>query len=188
MDGRRAGADDSDSFAVGGVTFRPGTGVVELAFEVFETWEVRCVGTVKEAGTADQVSTCGSVALLSLDRPDMLVRIPRSLADTSMKVHIFSQIEHVVDVGHVLSQLDMIGKALGKVPAAINLRDVELVERRFTIHSRAGISIPIPHPTEIAPGLEALDSLADLTESVDGRDAAEAGAHHQHIAFYIDLG
>lgn len=45
------------------------------------------------------------------------------------------------------------------------------------------IPIPVPHAAKVRAGFETLDVEFVLSQPVDRRDSAEAGADHQHVTF-----
>ena len=93
----------------------------------------------------------------------------------------------LADAPGVGADLVGLGVALGRhVAGFLKQRHVNV---RFDVARRAGITIPIPRPAEVAANLDDADALdPGLAQPRRGQQPAEAAANDQHVGRIVDGG
>ena len=156
LDGRRAGANDSDPLAAEVDPFvRPVAGVIPGALEAVEALDFRLLRDRQAAGGHDHESGPHAIAAVGGNRPRPRRLVVAGALHPGLEVDVTPQVEAVSDVAGVLQDFGLRGVALAPCPLLLQLfRKRIRILQAFDVAAGSRISIPPPGAADVRRGIE----------------------------------
>jgi hypothetical protein len=120
-------------------------------------------------------------AILGGDNPAVGAGVKLSCNDPSVKRDIFSDVELLVNVVEVGSELGPIGETLGPCPPPPELLHGKLVDGEVRVHTGARIAVPVPGATERGTCFEDFSGEAKQAEVVKLMYPRKTGADNEGV-------
>ena len=174
----RAGADHANAQAGKIDTFvRPETGVIPLAFERLDPFEIRHAGRGQIAGGHDAEGRAGGDAGIGANGPEAGGGVEFGGRDAGVQDHVAAQIETIRDMFDVAQNFRLIAVAFRPGPFLLQavVEGVGIFQA-FHIAARAGIPVPEPGAADARPGFERARVQAEFSQTVQGVETAQSTA------------
>ena len=185
LDSGRPGADHAHPLPgeVHGLV-RPVPGVVEVAGEVFEPWEVGELRDGELAAGHDEVAGADPVAVVGVDRPRVGGLVEGCRGHRGVEGDSAPQVEFVGDEVDVAQDLGLGSVPLSPVPLLEDLLGERVaVLDALDVAPRPRVAVPVPHTAHVASGFDDVHATPEFPQTVEGVQAGEAGSHDQDVHF-----
>ena len=94
---------------------------------------------MKKASRTKEILRSRSMTLKCLDSPLSFALVPRTIVDSGVEDRVLAEVERLVQVSDILSQLSVVREAFSEGPVLVRLGNVELIEGRLRVYSGARI-------------------------------------------------